>query len=245
MSSPKVPTVTRTPKTRGRKFARIDNASLQDRALSFRARGILGYIISMPSTWTHSAERLAAVSKEGVDSIRAALRELEAGGYAELRKVRSARGSWIHRWFFSESPKARNPDPLDQTKPRDLRDSEESGLGGKALGGMGVLETTIKETTIRETTKGGTEAAGTHPLGFVPLVLTTEDAADMAQQFGLEGTPLARVVDEFNAERRQFFRIDGPPTSAGLRAYVRKHRRTLGASRRVSAHVNPLDYTRI
>ena len=53
-------TVEPSTKSKASRYARIDNALLQDRELSFRARGILAYVLSRPKNWQHSAHRLAA-----------------------------------------------------------------------------------------------------------------------------------------------------------------------------------------
>ena len=152
------PTVSRSEKTRRSRFARIDNAALQDDRLSFRARGVLAYVLSRPDSWTHSADRLSAASCDGVDAIRGALRELEAAGYAELRRVRSSRGSVVHRWYFNETPSAKNPDSLGASKTRDLKDTVEKPDGEKAHGfkgdgGVALSETTEGDTTQVETTE--------------------------------------------------------------------------------------------
>ena len=144
--------IARTPKSRASRFARIDNAVLQDKRLSFRARGILVYVLSMPTDWAHSAERLANVSPDGKDSIRGALRELAKFGYAELRREKSKRGSMVNAWYLYESPRAINPEALGSVKESGFKGAGEPDSGRPALGGMALLETMVGKTTIRKTT---------------------------------------------------------------------------------------------
>lgn len=144
--------VTRSPKTKASRFVRIDNAALQDSRLSFRARGLLAHILSYVTSFVWSAERLAAVSPDGKDAIRGALRELVKFGYAELKRQTGERGNIENCWYFRESPRAINPDSASSSTGSGFVGAGQPDSGGPAPGGMGLLETTVGKTTIRETT---------------------------------------------------------------------------------------------
>lgn len=75
-----------------REFTQIPNAWLRDKALSLRARGLLGYLMSLKPNTRVTLRTVAADVEvaplatkqrpgEGVDAIRVAVRELERGGY--------------------------------------------------------------------------------------------------------------------------------------------------------------------
>lgn len=75
----------------------IANEALENADLTWRARGVLAYLLSRPEGWSTSAERLAAMSpkgKEGRDAMRAVLNELEAAGYVRREKTQDSRGRW-------------------------------------------------------------------------------------------------------------------------------------------------------
>lgn len=80
---------------RPKRFTVLDNASIEDIRLSFRALGVLTYLLSRPDGWQTDSTRLAATRKEGRDATRTALRELEAAGYLSRSRVQDpATGRW-------------------------------------------------------------------------------------------------------------------------------------------------------
>ncbi|MGH3828033.1 MAG: hypothetical protein ACRDQX_12820, partial [Pseudonocardiaceae bacterium] len=99
---------TRVRKNRG--YESLRREMLQDTRISFKAQGILTYLLSLPETWTTSSERLSDVRpgskgkvKEGRESIRAGLRELEATGYLR-RERKSVAGRWRWEWRYTDDP---------------------------------------------------------------------------------------------------------------------------------------------
>ena len=83
---------------RSTRYTHIPNAALEDSRLSFRARGILAYLLSKPDDWRCRSEQLAAASTDGRFAVRSALAELEAAGYLSRDRERfmgeSGRWEW-------------------------------------------------------------------------------------------------------------------------------------------------------
>ena len=65
-------------------YTNIPNAILQDRSLSYEARGLLGELLSRPPNWEVSSEAIEAESGVGRDKLRRMFRELRKAGYARL-----------------------------------------------------------------------------------------------------------------------------------------------------------------
>lgn len=62
-------------------FTTIDNAYLQNKKLSFKAKGIMTYILSLPDDWVIYIDQLIKTSKDGEGSFRSGLDELIKAGY--------------------------------------------------------------------------------------------------------------------------------------------------------------------
>jgi len=82
--------VFRVEKTRD--YTVMSNYHLKDKSLSLKSKGLLTMILSLPDEWNYTTRGLAAICKEGVDSIGSALRELEGAGYITRRRLRDAKG---------------------------------------------------------------------------------------------------------------------------------------------------------
>lgn len=98
-------------------YVNVDSRTINDDALSFRARGVLAWLLEKPDDWTVNAEAIAARGTEGRDAIRAALRELEAGGYIERRQFRADNGKWATECTVLEHPdRSGKPAPVNQKR---------------------------------------------------------------------------------------------------------------------------------
>ncbi|NML53165.1 helix-turn-helix domain-containing protein [Streptomyces sp. R302] len=93
---------------------RISNRLLQDPRLSFLARGLGGFIQSLPAGTNISIRTLTAAAAEGEVRVAAALRELEAAGYLERRRLRLPGGCLVTRTVSRNTARAsddEDPDP--------------------------------------------------------------------------------------------------------------------------------------
>ena len=77
---------------KNRNYTVMSNYHLRDTSLSLKAIGLLSKMLSLTDEWDYTTRGLAAICKEGVDAIGAALKELEISGYLVRRQPRDARG---------------------------------------------------------------------------------------------------------------------------------------------------------
>jgi hypothetical protein len=98
------------------KFVQISNAALQDRRLSLSARGLIAFVLSLPTDKTFSAAWLETQVPDGRRAIRSALRELQSAGY--YRRARSSKGgTWVWDQVISDVPVLAEDDIEDEESP--------------------------------------------------------------------------------------------------------------------------------
>ncbi|MCX4666425.1 hypothetical protein OG453_07050 [Streptomyces sp. NBC_01381] len=76
-------------------FTVLPTATLEDSRLSFRARGILAYLIAKPDSWKVRTESIAQAGVEGRDAVREAVKELKTLGYYRVENERNNSGHII------------------------------------------------------------------------------------------------------------------------------------------------------
>lgn len=65
-------------------FTVIRKAALEDERLSWKAKGLLAYLLTKPPGWKVSTGQLSRVGPDGKDATSAAMRELVACGYSAM-----------------------------------------------------------------------------------------------------------------------------------------------------------------
>ena len=83
---------------------------LRDTRLSLKAIGLFSIILSLPPEWDFSIAGLAAITRDGIATVRAALNELESNGYLTRKRVRGEDGKLENNEYtFYEIPPAEKP----------------------------------------------------------------------------------------------------------------------------------------
>lgn len=71
--------VFRVEKTRD--YTVLSSYHLKNKSRTLKSKGLLSIMLLLPDEWKYSTQGLAAICKEGVDSIGFALKELEKSGH--------------------------------------------------------------------------------------------------------------------------------------------------------------------
>lgn len=90
-------------------YQALPNELLNDARLSFRARGLLAYMLARPPGWTFSAERIQADATEGREAVAAALRELTRAGYYRADRYQRPDGRFGMTTHVAEAPELLPP----------------------------------------------------------------------------------------------------------------------------------------
>lgn len=95
-----------------RRFTVIADDTIRDPRLSFRATGILAYLLSLPDHSEITGLRIAALKREGRDAVYAALKELESAGYLKRERRQDPQTRrWYHVQTLAEVPGNQHPFP--------------------------------------------------------------------------------------------------------------------------------------
>ncbi|MFD4588294.1 hypothetical protein [Streptomyces sp. NPDC058434] len=74
-------------------FTQIANGLFRDRQISYRAKGLFGYISTHRDGWLVNITALTALGPDGRDAVRAGLTELEKQGYLNRDRLRRPNGT--------------------------------------------------------------------------------------------------------------------------------------------------------
>ena len=97
---------------KNKNYTVMSNYHFKDKKLSFRAKGMLSMLLSLPEeTWEYSVKGFAATSSDGVDSVRSMLKELEDNGYLVRTRERDEQGRLGRCIYFVYE----TPQPMSET----------------------------------------------------------------------------------------------------------------------------------
>ena len=93
---------------KNKNYTSMANYHFYDKSLSWKAKGILSNMLSLPEDWDYSLAGLSTLSSDGMSATRSAIKELEEHGYLIRKPIR--RDGKIADWEYLifEKPQAEN-----------------------------------------------------------------------------------------------------------------------------------------
>ena len=73
-------------------YTTLSNYHFKDRRLSWKAKGLLSTMLSLPDNWNYTIEGLATLAGDGIKSTNSGLAELEKNGYLRRTQLRDENG---------------------------------------------------------------------------------------------------------------------------------------------------------
>ena len=119
---------------RNKNFTVMANYHLKDKRLSLKAKGLLSVMLSLPDDWNYNMKGLARLSRDGLDSVRSTVKELERYGYVSRHRIRTETGQLadteylVRECLLNQDPNGKN---LRPDSPR-----QESQMTGEANNGF-------------------------------------------------------------------------------------------------------------
>jgi hypothetical protein len=117
-------------------FTQIHNAWVRDPNLTYKAKGLLTYLLSHEVGYTITIGQIIRESGDGKQSVRSALEELIKAGYLETKRTTDARGYNAGLAYFIKDP----------TKPK----SENPTLDNPTLDNQTALENNLTKKTKKQ-----------------------------------------------------------------------------------------------
>jgi hypothetical protein len=117
-------------------FTQIHNAWVRDPNLTYKAKGLLTYLLSHEVGYTITIGQIIRESGDGKQSVRSALEELIKAGYLETKRTTDARGYNAGLAYFIKDP----------TKPK----SENPTLDNPTLDNQTALENNLTKNTKKQ-----------------------------------------------------------------------------------------------
>ena len=98
--------IIRKAKNSSNPYAQILRTALQDKDLTWKERGMLAYLLSLPDNWRLYLSELSTRSEgDGIDSTRSTLNGLIYKGYVHRRKLRNQFGQFGgYEYLIFEEP---------------------------------------------------------------------------------------------------------------------------------------------
>lgn len=184
---------------RTRDYTVMSNFHLKDTGLTLKAKGLLSMMLSLPDEWNYTTRGLAAICKEGVDAIGAALKELETAGYIVRTQLRDERGRISDtEYVIYEQPRPRPDTPSPGTASPDTEnpDMVEPDMDTPYLENPAQLNTKVINTQ-----KSMTYGSNTH--SFVPSAPAADGVTDVFEKREeiLEQIEYDHICDRYNRQQ--------------------------------------------
>ncbi|PGZ95840.1 DnaD domain protein [Bacillus wiedmannii] len=134
---------------KNKNYSVVNNTGLRDERLSWKAKGILAYILTLPDDWVFYREELATHAKDGLDSLRSGMKELKEYGYLQRLPIRNDKNK-IVSWetVIHEVPQV---EPLADFPPVEELPVEKPPVGNPELLNTNIPSTNKLNTNIPNT----------------------------------------------------------------------------------------------
>ena len=134
----------------------MSNSHLKDRSISLKAKGLLSLILSLPDGWVYTIKGLATLNSDGLDSTRAALKNLEDHGYVVRRQLYDKRGRFAKcEYTVYERPQRSSP-------PTGSPSSEKPATDNPSSRNASTVKPTLLNTNEEITEESNTDSIN-HP----------------------------------------------------------------------------------
>ena len=156
-------------------YTMMSNQHLKDKRLTLKAKGLMSVMLSLPENWDYTLRGLAAISREGVDAISEAVKELERSGYVIRNRKRDERGRLSGTEYLIYEDCHMNSQPAQDAPEPEKSKRENPRLENPVQENPAQLNTNRSNTNSEKTYPPNTQ--GENPYPSIHLKERQEDVA--------------------------------------------------------------------
>ena len=178
-----------------RDYTVMSNHHLRNTELSLKAKGLLSLMLSLPENWDYTTKGLAAICKDGIDSISSCIRELEKHGYIIRERMRNEKGQLTTiEYTILEQPKNTPP---EREKP--IRENPVLDIPAQA---EPIQENTAQLNTNKSNIKElNTDISNTYPIkSYQKEPEPTQSAKEKSDRIGYDEVETYRQIIKENID---------------------------------------------
>lgn len=168
-------------------FASLSNRAVRDNRISLKAKGLLLLIVSKPDGWQFAADRLQEDSRDGLDSVKAGLRELESAGYLLRVPRKDERGRLAGYDYYTNGG-----------NPIEASAIEGISIGGLSIDGFSFEGKPSDLINKEEARKIGVKKEKERDT-YTPLDTEVSIPPASDEGSGRDAVPYQKIVDAYNA----------------------------------------------
>lgn len=89
--------------SRNKNYKTIGCDFLDDKKLTYKAKGILTYLLTRPDNWRFNKSQVMGMSEGGESSFDSGIKELKERGYLRIEKSSDGEGKFLYEWYPQET----------------------------------------------------------------------------------------------------------------------------------------------
>lgn len=193
-----------------RHFTTLDNDLIRDSRLSWKATGLLVYLLSLSDAYKLHISRLSTQKLDGREATMSAIRELQRAGYVTIEQSRGTEGRFgTTVWTIDDSAFSTAGDVADPPSTENPFTGEPRTVEPDP--GIPPLRSTNTERTSLRTTTSSDSAVQDESVAY-PRALTSDECDAIRRELhGLNFRDAQAVVDELAGAMAIPGRITGSP----------------------------------
>ena len=189
---------------KNKNYTTICNYHLKDKNLSFKAKGLLSIMLSLPDNWDYSINGIIAISKENETSVKSTLKELKQYGYLEVIKLlpnQTKSGRIEYQYNIYEIPKQESEKQGVEILVVEFLEVENQGqlntnkLSTKELSTEDIYSTTTTREKKQDDIFTYLEKTFGRPLGSAEYELASKWEDNDLTRYAIKQAELARVFN--------------------------------------------------